>query len=188
MTRKALPTARPCGPINKKAAVDRSIGNTPLNGRTLNKVANQVTKVMNLMKKMFPDLRSTRFHNLSEFYTLFMVVWEMWNQKLILTDPKRNKIAEKLSRGFSSEVDRIRNLQATLKTSKKITRLYADYLLTVQQSTDALAQRKHRAEIVRGIFGGIFAKKDIQRTFSSEQRRLLWNTDQKKSVLSAPKF
>jgi len=60
--------------------------------------------------------------------------------------------------------------------------------LTVQQSTDALAQRKHRAEIVRGIFGGIFAKKDIQRTFSSEQRRLLWNTEQKRKCIECGKI
>ncbi len=168
------------GPINKKAAVDRAVGNTPMHGQTLKKVSAEVTQVMNLMKKMFPDLRSTRFHNIAEFYTLFMVVWELHNQKLILTDRKRNAVAEKLLRRLSNGVDEVREMQAKLRTGKRVPRLYADYLLTVQQSTDAVVQRKRRAEIIRGIFGGLFARKDTQRVFSSEQRRLLWNSEDRK--------
>jgi len=168
------------GPINKKAAVDRAVGNTPIHGQTLKKVSAEVTRVLNLLKTMFPDLRSTRFRNIAEFYTLFMVVWEMHHQKLILTDRKRNMVAEKLLRRLSNGVDQVRQMQVHLRTGRRVPRLYADYLLTVQQSTDTLAQRKRRAEIVRGIFGGLFARKDTQRIFSSEQRRLLWNSEERK--------
>ena len=168
------------GPINKKTAVDRAVGNTPVHGQTLNKISAEVTRVMNLMGKMFPDLRSTRFRNVAEFYTLFLVVWEMHHQKLILTDKKRNAIAEKLLRRLSNGVDEVREMQAKLRTGRRAPQLYADYLLTVQQSTDTAAQRRRRAEIVRGVFGGLFAAKDTQRMFSPEQRRLLWNTEDKK--------
>lgn len=169
------------GPINKKAAVDRAVGNTPVHGQTLKKVSAEVTTVMNLLKKMFPDLRSTRFRNIAELYTLFMVVWEMDHQKLILGDRKRNAIADKLLRRLSNGVDEVREMQARLRTARRAPRIYVDYLLTVQQSTDTISQRKRRAEIVRGIFGGLFERKDTRRTFSPEQRRLLWNSEEKKN-------
>lgn len=167
------------GPINKKAAVDRTVGNTQVAKRTLRKKTSEVTAVLNLVKRMFPDLRATRFRNIAEFYTLFMVVWEMGNQKLVLNDRRRNAIAEKLLRRLSDGVDQVREMQKKL-TGKRAPRLYADYLLTVQQATDNLPQRKRRAEILRSIFGGIFARKDTQRIFSPEQKRILWNSEESK--------
>lgn len=47
----------------------------------------------------------------------------------------------------------------------------------MSQGTDALSQRKIRAEILHGLFAGLLEKKDEQRTFSPEQRRLLWNSE-----------
>jgi hypothetical protein len=168
------------GPINKKAAVDQAVGNTSLNGHTLAKSVKSVTTVMRLISRMFPRLRTTRFHNVSEFYTLFMVVWEMWHQGLILTDRRRNAVAEKVLIRMSNGVDEAWHVQKSLRLGKKMPQLYSSYLLTVQQSTDALSQRKARADIVRGLLSGLFAAKDTQRVFSVEQRRLLWNSDDKK--------
>jgi hypothetical protein len=54
------------------------------------------------------------------------------------------------------------------------------YLLTVQGDTDSLATRQRRAEILKKIFGGLFEKKDEQRGFTIEQRRLLWHSDDRK--------
>ena len=48
---------------------------------------------MSLLKGMFADLRQTRFHNTVEFYSLFMLVWEMNKEALVLRDKKRNRIA-----------------------------------------------------------------------------------------------
>ena len=42
--------------------------------------------------------------------------------------------------------------------------------------TDDVNQRRRREGILRGILGSLFAKKDSQRGFTSEQRRILWNT------------
>src|SRR5206468_5093501 len=63
--------------------------------------------------------------------------------------------------------------------AKASERLYADYLLLVQQSTDALAPRKRRAEIIKQLLAGLFERKDERRSFSSEQRGIL-NTEEKK--------
>ncbi len=169
------------GPINRKQAVDRAVGNQALHAKTLGKVVNEATAVFRLIARMFPDLRSTRFSNSSEFYTLFLIVWELRQQHMILTDRRRNRQAMELLRSFSDGVDRVRELQKRAKGARPEERMFANYLLQVQQQTDDLTHRKNRADMVRQLFKGLFARKDAQRIFSAEQRRLLWNTDDKKT-------
>lgn len=168
------------GPIHKKQAVDKAVGNSSIPVRTLNKAVDEFTAALRAIYRMFPDLRSTRFHNISEFYTLFMVVWDMNQQKLVLNNRKLNDIAMKLLIRFSNGVDEVREQQRLAKGSNQNQRMYADYLLLVQQSTDSLAPRKRRAEIIHNLLSGIFENKDENRIFSSEQRRLLWNSDERK--------
>jgi len=64
---------------------------------------------MNLLKGMFADLRQTRFHNTVEFYSLFMLVWEMNRENLILRDKKRNRVAMALLKKLSTGVDELRD-------------------------------------------------------------------------------
>lgn len=168
------------GPINKKAAVDKAIQGDDLNGHTLGKIVRELSATMNHVRKMFPDLYCTRFHNTSEFYSLFMTVYNLQQQKLVLTDSKRNRQAQSLLTRFSNGVDDVRERQKKLKGARPDEMLYTRYLFAVQQSTDALTQRKIRAEILQGLFAGLYEKKDEQRIFSSEQRRLLWNSEDEK--------
>lgn len=165
------------GLINKKAAVDRAIEGDGVNGNTMKRIVREFTSTMNLVRKMFANLYATRFRNLSEFYSLFMVVQELQQQKLILGDTKRNRIAQGLLQEFSNGVDDVRERQKKMKGARPDEMLYTRYLLSVQQGTDALSQRKIRAEILHGLFAGLFERKDEQRTFSPEQRRLLWNSE-----------
>jgi hypothetical protein len=165
------------GLINKKAAVDRAIQGDGVNKTTLARIIRECTSTINLLRKMFPNLRYTRFHNSSEFYSLAMVFHTLQQQKLILRDRKRNRIAQGLLQKFSNGVDAVRERQKKLKGARSDELLYTRYLLSVQQSTDALSQRKIRDEILQGLFAGLFERKDEQRTFSPEQRRLLWNSE-----------
>jgi hypothetical protein len=165
------------GLINKKAAVDRAIDGEGVNGNTIKRIVREFTSTMNQLRKIFPNLYATRFHNISEFYSLFMVVYELQHQKLILGDKKRNRIAQALVQKFSNGVDDVRERQKKLKGARPDEMLYTRYLLSVQQGTDALSQRKIRAEVIHGLFAGLFERKDEQRTFSPEQRRLLWNSE-----------
>lgn len=172
------------GPINKKSAVDRVIGNHAVKEKDLKRASQEVAQVFRLLRKMFPELRSTRFCHISEFYTLFLVVWQLWRENMILTDRKRNAIAASLLRRLSSGVDLVRLGQRKLRWEPGAPKICSEYLLTVQQSTDTLAQRRRRAEIVRGVFGGLFERKDASRIFSPEQRRLLWNSEERKRCCS----
>jgi hypothetical protein len=174
------------GIINKKTSLDRAIGNESVNLNTLGRLSRECTATMNLVRRMFPDLKTTRFRNSADFYSLFMIVWEMRSHHFVLTDRKRNKTAELLMKRLSNGVDELRDQLRKAKPAKSAQRLYADYLLTVQGDTDSSANRERRAEILRSLLISLFERKDEKRTFTPEQRRLLWNNDEKKSCPGRP--
>jgi hypothetical protein len=168
------------GLINKKTALDRAIGNDSVNGNTLSKLSREFIATMNLMKRMFPELRQTRFHNSAEFYTLFMLVWEMRDQNFVLTDRRRNRIAFEMLRKLSTGVDQLREQLKKASIKRPPQRLYSDYLLTVQGDTDSSANRERRREILKGLLFSLYERKDEKRAFSAEQRRIIWNSDDKR--------
>lgn len=168
------------GPIHKKQAVDKAVGNTSVHAATLSKTIGEFSASMLAISKLFPDLRSTRFKNSAEFYSLFMVVWQMHLQKLVLNDRRRNGTAMRLLQRFSDGVDHVREKQRMAEGANSEQRLFADYLLLVQQSTDAITPRKRRAELIEHLLEGLFERKDERRIFSAEQRRILWNSEEKK--------
>lgn len=172
------------GVINKKTALDRAIGNESINRNTLRKNAREFVATFNLVKKIFRQtnkgdfFKTTRFHNTAEFYSLLMLVWEMREQKLVLTDKKRNLAATAILRKLGTGVDQLREQLRNAKPAKPAQRLYSDYLLTVQGDTDSASSRHRRAEILRGLLIPLFERKDEKRTFSSEQRRIIWDRDE----------
>lgn len=168
------------GPINKKTSLDRAIGSEAVNGNTLARLVREFVRTMNLVKRLFPDLRQIRMRNSVEFYSLFLIVWELDQEKFVLTETRRNKIAFELLRGLSTGVDGLREQLRRAKPAKASQRVFADYLLTVQGDTDSSATRERRREILRGLLRSVFDRKDAQRTFSLEQRRVIWHNDEKR--------
>jgi len=168
------------GPINKKTALDRAIGNDSINGNTLHRLSREFVSTMNLIKRMFPNLKHTRFHNTVEFYTLFMLVWEMNQEGFVLRDHRRNKVAFEMLRKLSTGVDELRDQLRKAKPAKPAQRLYSDYLLTVQGDTDSSATRERRRELLKGLLFSLYERKDGKRTFTAEQRRIIWNSDEKR--------
>ena len=154
--------------------MDRAIGNDGINGNTLAKITREFIGTLNRLKKMFPELKQTRFHNSAEFYSLFLLVWEMNQEGFILTDRKRNQIASALLRKLSKGVDELREGIRKLKPPKLSQRLYADYLLTVQGDTDSSANRERRRALLKGLLWSLYERKDDKRGFTSEQRRIIW--------------
>ena len=167
------------GPINKKTALDRAIGNDGINGNTLAKISREFIGTLNRLKRMFPELKQTRFHNSAEFYSMFLLVWEMNKEGFVLTDRKRNTMAFALLRKLSKGVDELREGIRKLKPPKISQRLYSDYLLTVQGDTDSSANRERRRALLKGLLWSLYERKDDKRGFTSEQRRIIWGTDDK---------
>jgi hypothetical protein len=167
------------GVINKKTSLDRAIGNDSVNGNTLSRLSREFTASLNSVKRMFPNLHQTRFNNTVDFYTLFMLIWEFRDKGFIISDRRRNAIAERLLRRLSTGVDELREASRQGRTMRNVNKLCQEYLPTVLGDTDSAATRERRANIVRGILAPLFAFKDTQRIFSSEQRRILWNRDER---------
>ena len=163
-------------PINKKAALDhvmeaRSLGE----GDTRNARA-QTVRALNRVRSMFPKLLQTRFRQLSDFYTLTVLMAELEAEGLLLSDQRRNRLAQDLLVAFSTGVDRVRELQKKAKGPSTGEEAYREYLLTVLEGTDEISQRKKREAILRGLLESLFERRDSARLFSQEQRRILWNT------------
>jgi hypothetical protein len=167
------------GPINKKTSLDRAIGNDSVNGNTLHRLTREFTAALNLLKAMFPDLKQTRFRNSAEFYSLFMLIWEMNAAKFALKDRKRNGLAFELLKRLSSGVDQLREQLRRARPGKP-QKIHQDYLLTVQGDTDSAANRERRRALLKGLLWTIYERKDDKRTFSTEQRRILWNSDERR--------
>lgn len=163
--------------INKKIALDKVMNSKSISGKHVKDVKEQCIKILNRLKIMFPLLKTTRLCQLSDFYTLAVLVWKFERNGLILTDKKRNILAFDLLKNFSNGVDAARELQKKARGIQPGQELYREYLLTVLQSTDEIKQRQKREEILRGILESLYEKKDDIRTYSREQRRLIWNTE-----------
>lgn len=168
------------GPINKKTSLDRAIGNDSVNRNTLHRLAKEFNHTLRLVRRMFPDIRETRLRNSVDFYSLFLLVWKMNAAGLVLTDRRRNRIAFALLRRLSFGVDDLRERLRKAEPGKAPDRLYQQYLLTIQGDTDSAATRERRHELLKGLLWSIFERKDANRLFSSEQRRILWHSEEQK--------
>ena len=166
------------GPINKKASLERAIGNDGVNGNTLNKIVREFNETIGCLRRMYPDLHQTRLRNSAEFYSLFMLTWEMNCEQLVLGDRRRNRIAFQLLKSLAAGVDELRDLLRKAQSPKNPERVYQQYLLTVQGDTDSSATRERRREILRGLLWSVFERKDGKRGFSAEQRRVLWHREE----------
>jgi 5-methylcytosine-specific restriction endonuclease McrA len=160
--------------INKKFLLDKIMSSDSLTDVQIRKTSERTVLVLNRVRKMFPKLYSTRFTKLADFYSLTALVSKFESEQLILTDKQRNRLAWDLLLEFSLKVDKLREQQKEAKISSG-QEVYREYLLTVQQATDEVNQRRSRERILRSILASLFARKDSQRGFSSEQRRILWN-------------
>jgi 5-methylcytosine-specific restriction endonuclease McrA len=162
--------------LNKKTALDRVMSADTLDGRSIASAARLTTSALNRVKRMFPKLRQTRFRQITDFYTLVVLIARFESEGLILTDRKRNKLAWELLLTFSNRIDELREKQRRAQSIDPKQEMYREYLLTVLQSTDEAKQRRARENILRQLLESLFARKDSQRGFTPEQRRVLWNT------------
>jgi HNH endonuclease len=162
--------------LNKKTALDRVMATTSFDGHQIRRAHKLVVTTLNRLRRMFPKLKTTRLRQVTDFYSLAVLIGKFEQEGLILTDRRRNQTAWELLRAFAMSVDEVRELQRKAKGARPDQEIYRNYLMTVSQMTDDVSQRRKREEILERLLRSIFAKKDSQRGFSSEQRRILWNS------------
>lgn len=160
--------------INKKAALDKMMDDKTLTMARAKQIEKKLIRTFRKVQQIFPHLNHTRFKQLSDFYSLSVLIYKFEEERLILTDKKRNKIAWKLLETFSKGIDETKLLQKKVRGIPWNLEKCRDYLFTVMQSTDEITQRRKREEILRGLLESVFKRKDQDRLFSPEQKRILW--------------
>lgn len=164
--------------INRKAALDRVMSSQTFTARQTKVASKQTVASLNRVFRMFPKLRTTRLRQVTDFYSLVVLLSKLEREGAILTDRRRNRLAWELLAAFTSTVDQVRENQRRAQGIKPSQESARDYLLTVSQMSDDVHQRRKREVILRSLIGSIFATKDSQRGFTAEQRRVLWNSSQ----------
>ncbi len=162
--------------LNRKTALDHVMKQNSLDLRQVKKGSQLTVTTLNRVRKMFPQLKSTRFRQVTDFYTLAVLIGKYEQEGLVLADKRRNRIAWDMLREFGTRVDEVRTLQKQAKGARPEQEIYRNYLMTVSQMTDAVAQRRAREQLIDGILRTLFTRKDAQRGFSPEQRRIIWNS------------
>ena len=162
--------------INRKAALDKVMATNGFSDSQTRKASAKAMAALNRMKRMFPKLHTTRMRQLTDFYSLTVLILKFESEGLILTDRKRNRLAWDLLSALATNVDMVRDKQRKAIGAKPDQEMYREYLLTVSQMSDDVNQRRKRESILRNVLGSLFAKKDAQRGFTPEQRRILWST------------
>jgi hypothetical protein len=79
---------------------------------------------------MFPDLHQTRFAQLSDFYSLVILVHKLLASGCILTSKVRNRIAWVFLREFAAKVEELRDLHNVGRRSQNELEIYREYLQT----------------------------------------------------------
>ena len=94
--------------LNKKTALDRVMDTRSFDGRQLAKASRMVVSTLNRVKLMFPLLKTTRFRQVTDFYSLAVLVGKFEQERLILTDARLNRLAWDILKIFSTRVDEVR--------------------------------------------------------------------------------
>jgi 5-methylcytosine-specific restriction endonuclease McrA len=162
--------------LNKKAALDQVMSADGLAPRDVAKASKRTFTAVNRIRHMFPKLYATRFVKVSDFYSLALLVAKFEAEGLVLADRRRNRLAADILRAFSTEVDTLVLKTKKVEALKPGQEVYRQYLLTVREGTDRAEQRRAREQILRRLLETLFARKNTQRLFTAEQRRVVWNS------------
>jgi hypothetical protein len=167
-------------PVNKKDALDRILADG-IDGRSLKKLTGGCVSALKATLSALPDLQATRFRNHSDFYSLVFALWELSNRGLVLKDRTALKRSSILLKMLSAEVDAAIEMRRRSGEAAGANEVGMRYLAAVERSSDNAVQRSQRHEILIGLLEGLFGKKDSRRSFSPEQRRLLWSSAEEKT-------
>lgn len=170
--------------IHKKAALDGVMADHRMTALRVHKAVEGAKTAVRRTFRLFPQLRTTRFRQLADFYTLVVLLAKFDRDGFVLTNPRRNALAWELLSRFGAGVDELRVKQKQLAKATAADEDMRAYLLTVTEGTDSEVNRRNRESILRGLLGSVFEKKDSKRFFSEEQRRLIWQAAGKPKCMS----
>jgi len=125
--------------------------------------------IIKKIKEIFPDLKSTRFKNKSDFYSLFYLLYDL----------------KKLGFRFPSDIKPIRDSLIEVHKSASLgldspDPIMRKYYEGCVNSPDSLRNRKYRVDILMGLLRPLFIETDDRRFFTKEQKQFIWHNVAKK--------
>ena len=168
------------GYSDRRKKLDSFLSNYKWSKRELNYIKSIFNKIITWLKDIFPDdlIRTTRFKNKSDFYSLFVVLVQLLNKGYVIKDRKSNRTAGAFLVSFSK---RIQKLDPKIKAYQNARLSQAEqnlfqYVISTRQSTDSFKNREVRHKYLLDVLkdGFILKKKDSKRTFDKNVKNLLW--------------
>jgi hypothetical protein len=160
--------------IHKKQVLEHAMSDKSLPLHAITKAYDWAKTAINKTFRMFPDLKQTRFVQISDFYSLVILISKLVREGSVLSEPTRNRTAWFFLSKYGANVDKLRELHKKgLKVPKEL-ETYRSYLQSVSEGTDTSANRKIREKALRELIESLFEKKDKDRIFTLEQRRIIW--------------
>ncbi|CAB5009708.1 MAG: DUF262 domain-containing protein [Actinobacteria bacterium] len=169
-------------PLNKKRQIDELIAGGSIDEHRLATAATAVKTAIANTLTVLPNIKSTRFHRSSDFYSLVLLLLRLRDQGALVNNHNsaRQRLAGQLLTDFGAGVDEVQDLIQRGKPVPAAKTEHRDYLFTVREGTDSARQRHAREAILRKVVDGVFQEGDLNRVFSPTQRRILWNASAKK--------
>lgn len=160
--------------LDRKKSIDRVMEVAPINGNTLKRLQREVISMLDLIRGMFPDLKTSRFCKASDFYSLFFVLWSLRRDGYVLKDPDASRLAFLILNDVGLDLANFRAKQREGESYKLKSEAKA-YYQTIMEGTDSAANRRARNKIIDQLIRPVFPKKDSQRFFTKEHKQILWN-------------
>ncbi len=169
-------------PLNKKTKIDEVIRGAAMNASELRDAAAALKSTLRLVGAVLPDLKTTRFHNGVDFYTLALLLHRYREEGKAVSahHSQRNALAGALLRDFARGVDEVNDLIRLGKGIGSGQEPFREYLLTVRADTDSFKQRMTRERLLREVLDHVFEDLDSCRLFNTTQRRIVWHASTSK--------
>lgn len=163
---------------DKKRVLDRAMTPNGVDMRSLGKAVRRFKAALKRVNRILPDICETRYTKAADFYTLLVLIARLEDEGVALDSRKSCSVAGALLREFGRRADiAYENIRKGYGTNDT---LALRYVQTVREGGDAAAHRRDRENILRELLHDVFKDKDVHRTFSDVQRRIIWDASKKK--------
>ncbi len=167
--------------LNKKSAIDKSIGKEEFNNRELKIAKSKFLKIYKIIKRLNLGINTRFVRKTSDIYSLYLAIMELEHANIIFDNYAK---AQKELSEFSVRVAEITEAQQKRDFSylkKNIDTPFYKYWITTQKGTDSKEHRKTRCDILKEILIRSFNnKKDKQRFFNDVQKERIWASSKNK--------
>ncbi len=166
--------------LDGKNQIKIIIDNKGNHHKSIDKARRNLETSIKVLKEWLPELTSTRFRHKTNLYSLLVLIAKFRENNYNLGDKKKNKIINDFLTKFSTQIDMIAENKKGKENFKRVNPLARQYFDAENQKTNSKSQRQTREDILKKILKPLLTQKDMNRAFTEEQRRIIWNSTQEK--------